>query len=109
MANNTKQTKDLWTFVRARGMGRGERAVMFVLVVCGTASIFSFGLWWFQPDHIQMPWLFGVMSFFFWYSLLRIPLVWNNYLNIQRPEQIPAPEGLPGSVPERSPWRGLAS
>lgn len=94
MANNVKQIKDLWTFVHARGMGRGERAVMFVLVVGGTASILSFGLWWFQPDHIQVPWLFGVMSFFFWYSLLRIPLVWNNYLNIERPEQIPAPEGL---------------
>jgi cellulose synthase (UDP-forming) len=88
------RNKDLWTFSQARKMSKWDRAVMFVLFVCGIASLVNFGIWWFQPEHIEIPWLFGLLSFFFWYSTIRIPFVWNNYLNIKKPENVAAPSGL---------------
>ena len=86
--------KDLWTFVQARRMNAWDRIVMLILFVCGLASLVSFGIWWFRPEHIQIPWLFGILSFFFWYSLIRVPFVWNNYLNIRKPEPVIAPSDL---------------
>ena len=91
---NKSQHNNLWTFVQARNMSKGARLLMFVLMVCGITSMVSFGLWWFQPEHIEIPWLFACMSFFFWYSLLRIIFVWNNYLHISKPEAKTAQSGL---------------
>jgi len=86
--------KDFWRFKQARKINKFERIIMFFLFVGGFASIIHFALWWFQPQHIQIPWLFGVLSFFFWYSIARLPLVWNNYLNIKKPIAVAAPSGL---------------
>jgi len=85
---------DLWTFVQARRVSRFNKVVLFTLFVCGVASLVNFAIWWFQPEHIVIPWLFGILSFFFWYGIIRIPFVWHNYVNIEKPEPVKAPEGL---------------
>ncbi len=94
MTSNKKNMSDLWQFAQSRNIRTIDRIVLFVLFVFGVASVVSFAQWWFRTDHIEIPWLFGVLSFFFWYSVLRTVLVWRVYLAIEKPEQIPAPEGL---------------
>ena len=90
-----KQNKDdLWTFRVSRNASIKERFILIVLVVSGIIAVARLGNWWFKEEHIGSLPLFILLSLIFWYGLIRIVLIWINYLNIRKPESVPAIEGL---------------
>jgi cellulose synthase (UDP-forming) len=89
-----KTDKDLWRFREAKSVKAWERFILLILVLAGIISIFQFGDWWFQKDHIGNPAFYILLSFIFWYGIGRLILIWINYLRIEKPEQTTAPKGL---------------
>ena len=88
MSNNKK---DLWQYRRARSFGEWDRFVLLALVVAGCISIFQLADWWFREEHIGSLPLYILLSFIFWYGMLRFIILWINFLGIKRPE-IPEPK-----------------
>lgn len=54
-------------------------------------SLLRLGNWWFRPEHVSSPLLFGILSLAFWYGIVRIALGWVNYSAIAHPDHRPAP------------------
>ncbi len=86
--------KDLWQFREAKTIHNWERLVLLTLVIAGVMSILLFGDWWFQAAHRGNLPLFIMLSATFWYGILRLILIWINYLGISKPKSVTAPEGL---------------
>ncbi len=86
-----KNKQNLWQYRRARPFSQTARFVLLALVVAGVVSIFQLADWWFREEHIGSLALYIMLSFIFWYGMLRVILYWINYLGIKRPD-IPAPE-----------------
>jgi cellulose synthase (UDP-forming) len=88
------KSKNLWEFREARGVKNHDKFFLLILVVAGIISIVQFADWWFRREHIGNLWLFILLSLIFWYNIGRLILVWINYLNINKPQSVHAPEGL---------------
>jgi cellulose synthase (UDP-forming) len=84
----------LWLYRVAPSVSTGQRLVLLALVAGGICSILLFGDWWFREEHITNFWFFTVLSATFWYGMARLILIWINYLRIDRPKAVAAPEGL---------------
>jgi len=91
MINNRN---NLWVFRESMQATIKEQFLLTVLVIAGLISILRLANWWFHKDHIASLPLFILLSLIFWYGIIRIILIWINYLNIEKPEEIAAPEGL---------------
>jgi cellulose synthase (UDP-forming) len=92
MSKNEK--KDLWKFRQSNRSGLKERFILIVLIIAGIISTARLADWWFREEHIASLPLFILLSFTFWYGMLRVILNWINYLAIRKPEKIEAPKGL---------------
>jgi cellulose synthase (UDP-forming) len=88
------QKNNLWLFREARKTTQNENFILLILAVAGFIAIIRLANWWFEKDHIASLPLFILLSLIFWYGVLRIILIWINYLNIKKPEKIPANAGL---------------
>ena len=86
--------KNLWLFRESRQATIRERFLLIVLVIAGVIAIGRLANWWFHKDHIASLPLFSLLSLIFWYGIVRIILIWINYLNIEKPQEITASEGL---------------
>lgn len=86
--------KDLWRFREAKPVRTKGKITMGILFAAGVLSILNFGNWWFKEEHVASLPLFIVLSFIFWWGLLRMMIVWFNYLRITKPPYIKAKEGL---------------
>jgi cellulose synthase (UDP-forming) len=86
--------KDLWQFREAKTVHAWERFVLLTMVTAGIFSILLFGDWWFRTAHIGNLALFIMLSATFWYGMLRLILIWINYLGIAKPKSVAAPEGV---------------
>lgn len=84
----------LFTFTQAKKVTVFDKIILLSLVIAGCISILSFGNWWFKTKHISNYWMYIVLSFCLWYSIIRLVLIWVNYLNISKPEPVDAPAGL---------------
>lgn len=89
-----KSSKDLWIYRRAARVKKSQKFLLGGLIIAGLISIIRFGDWWFREEHIGNFGLFIILSMVLWYGMLRLILIWINYLGLRRPEKIPAPEGL---------------
>ncbi len=87
-----RNSKTFWHFKEARAVKPFDRFVLLVLTMAGIISIVNLAEWWFHKDHVGNLFLFVILSFFFWYSVGRIILIWVNYLRIKKPEKVPLPE-----------------
>lgn len=87
-------TEDLWRFSEARGVTLRHKFFLLVLIIAGVINIFYFADWWFKEEHIGNLWLFVLLSMMVWYGVVRMILIWVNYLHISKPDTPPAPEGL---------------
>ena len=67
---------------------------MSALTGVGIVSVLRLADWWFRPEHVGVPILFGILSLAFWYGIARITLGWVNYSAIARPDHRPAPPNL---------------
>jgi cellulose synthase (UDP-forming) len=83
-----------WKFSKAASPRLTDRLIIASLVVGGILSVIRMADWWFREEHIAHAGLFVLLSVVLWYGMLRIVLIWINYLRIQKPRPIKAPEGL---------------
>lgn len=89
-----KGDSNLWFFREARQVTIKEQFWLIALVIAGLISIVRLANWWFHKNHIGSLPLFILLSLIFWYGIVRIILIWINYLNIQKPEKTVSPQGL---------------
>ena len=85
---------NLFTFSEAKEATVFDKIVLLSLVIAGCISILSFADWWFRSVHISNFWMYIVLSFCLWYSIIRLILIWINYLKITKPKAVPAPPNL---------------
>ena len=85
---------NLFTFSEAKEATAFDKIVLLSLVIAGCISILSFADWWFRRVHISNFWMYIVLSFCLWYSIIRLILIWINYLKITKPKTVPAPPNL---------------
>lgn len=87
-------TKDLWTFRESKEPSRVELYFLGALVVAGVISIIRLANWWFREEHVGNLILYIILSVIFWYGMLRIILIWINYLGIRKPQKTAPPKDL---------------
>jgi len=85
------RNKNLWQFREASDVSPADKFILLILIMAGMISIINFAEWWFRGEHIANLPMYVILSFFFWYGMFRIILVWMDYLRISRPFQVPAP------------------
>ncbi len=86
--------KDLWCYRKAAPSHWTKKIILASLVVAGILSIFYLFDWWFREEHIASLPLFLILSFIFWWGMLRMIILWTSYLKITVPENKPAPKDL---------------
>jgi cellulose synthase (UDP-forming) len=89
-----KKGRNLWEFRESAGIHRYDKFILLLFVIAGVISIVRFADWWFRREHVETLWFFIIFSLVFWYGILRMILVWINYLNIRKPEHVKPAEGL---------------
>ncbi len=83
-----------WEFHEASSVKLYQRFFFLILVIAGLLSMARFFDWWFRAEHIVSLPLFIILSLIIWYGILRIILIWINYLGIKKPDRIEAEKGL---------------
>ena len=86
--------KNLWKYREAKGVTTIQRFVYLVLFVAGLLSIARFADWWFRADHVESLPLFILLSLIIWYGILRIVLIWINYLGVKKPQFVEAEQNM---------------
>lgn len=92
---NTKLRNSLFKFKAAKKVTQMDHFILLVFTLAGILSVINLAEWWFREDHISNLFLFVLLSMFFWYGIVRIVLIWINYLRLKNPKEVPTPcEGL---------------
>jgi cellulose synthase (UDP-forming) len=89
---NTKLRNSLWKFKGAQNVTKFDQFVILVLTLAGIISVINLAEWWFREVHIGNLFLFVLLSMFFWYGILRVVLLWINYMRIKKPLDAPIPK-----------------
>ena len=89
-----KADKGWWCYREAKRVTGSERFFLAVLVIAGLYSILQMANWWFREIHIANLTLFILLSCVFWYGMVRMILIWINYLRIQKPAEKTVAQGL---------------
>jgi cellulose synthase (UDP-forming) len=87
-----KRRINIWESAEANGVRRYDKFILLLLIIAGLISIAKLADWWFRREHIDNLWFFIIFSLVFWYGVLRLVLIWINYLFIRKPHP---------SVPEK--------
>ena len=83
-----------WQYKEALQATAREKFLLAALVAGGGISIVILADWWFRAEHVASLPLFVLLSIIFWWSMLRLIIIWINYLRIRKPEFQQAPTGL---------------
>ncbi len=94
MLKRNRKNKDYWQFWEAKDVTSAGRFFFLILVIAGVISIVRFFDWWFRPEHVASIPLFVLLSLIIWYGIVRIVVIWINYLGIKKPERIEPEKGL---------------
>ncbi|MCD6112840.1 MAG: glycosyltransferase [Bacteroidales bacterium] len=89
-----KKDKNLWIYREAKQVTKKDKFIYSVLFVAGILSIIRFGEWWFRAEHVRSLFLYILLSMTIWYGIIRIVLIWVNYLKIKKPETKTPVKGL---------------
>lgn len=89
---NAKLRDDLWVFKKSKQVTVLDKGILLMLFIAGFISIVNLAEWWFRKEHMSNLFLFVLLSLFFWYGLVRVVLLWMNYLRIGQPKEVPVPE-----------------
>ena len=99
-----------------------EAVVTYVLIALGVLSVFAFGQWWFQIEHIPDNFsgtthvfdviLFVLLTFVVWYQIVNEVLTWDLSLKMKAPVPMKAAHGqrvalLTAFVPGKEPYEIL--
>ena len=88
---NTK--KNFWAYRRAKSSSILQKFFLICLITAGLISMGRLADWWFKSIHVGNLFLYLMLSLVFWYGMLRLIIIWINYLGIKRPQLITAPKG----------------
>ncbi|MCK9220324.1 MAG: glycosyltransferase [Bacteroidales bacterium] len=88
------QKKSLWHFNQSVSPTRKEKFILQVLIIAGMIGIAQFAEWWFRVENIGNIYLYIILTLCFWFGLVRMIMVWINYLFIDKPKHIDPPSGL---------------
>lgn len=86
--------KYLWQYRKAKPITFGYKMVLFSLVLAGILCVFNLFNWWFREQHVASLPLYLLLTFIFWWGILRMVLLWMAYLKIKIPSPVQAPDGL---------------
>ncbi|WP_010135626.1 glycosyltransferase family 2 protein [Ochrovirga pacifica] len=89
---NTRLRDDFWVYSQAKKINHWDKLVLLILTIAGVISVVNLAEWWFRKEHISNVFLFVLLSLFFWYGMVRIVLIWINYLRIKKPTTVPKPK-----------------
>ena len=89
-----KNSSDLWRTRQSAGSGTLQKAGLGILIVAGISSILQLFNWWFKEEHVVSLPLFLILTFIFWWGILRTIILWISYLRIDKPVKIEAPGNL---------------
>lgn len=90
----TTNQKNLWQYRKAATPRPLQKAILGVLMVAGILAMMRLFNWWFREVHIASLPLYIVLSFAFWWGMLRMVIVWISYLKIKVPVRKPVPAGM---------------
>jgi cellulose synthase (UDP-forming) len=85
---------ELWKYREARSDKRWKKVGLAMLIFAGLIAVAQFANWWFREEHIASLPLFLLLTFIFWWGILRMMILWLSYIRIRKPVKKPAPEGL---------------
>ncbi|MBC7507897.1 MAG: glycosyltransferase, partial [Ferruginibacter sp.] len=88
----TKNKSNLWQFRESSSSGIVKKMFLAVLIVAGMISILQLFNWWFKEEHIASLPLFLILTFIFWWGILRTIILWISYIRISKPKKIIAPQ-----------------
>jgi cellulose synthase (UDP-forming) len=88
-----KKRRDLWESREANGVSRYDKFILLLLIIAGLISIAKLADWWFRREHIDNLWFFVIFSMVFWYGIMRLVLIWINYLFISKPNPVVPEKG----------------
>ncbi|HEX5625001.1 MAG TPA: glycosyltransferase family 2 protein, partial [Saprospiraceae bacterium] len=66
--------------------------VLLALVAAGFTGMLILADWWFRAVHVGHPVLYFLLSLAFWWSMIRLAVVWIGLLNIQKAPAAPTPK-----------------
>lgn len=89
-----RKNSNLWTYREAKSVSTKDRFIYIILFVAGILGIIRFADWWFRAEHVGSLFLYVLLSLIIWYGIIRIILIWINYLKVKKPEKIKAKQGL---------------
>ena len=79
---------------RAHAVANWQRGTLAVLIFLAVQSVFYFGRWWFQLEHVNNVTLFVLLSLATWYGISRMMIGWYNAFHVDQPDPVAAPPGL---------------
>ena len=77
---------NLWQYKKAPRPDRFQRTILLGLVAAGVVAILNLADWWFREEHVANWVLFLLLTFMFWWGILRLMVVWKTWLRIRVPE-----------------------
>ena len=89
-----KNRSDLWQTRQSNGSGTFKKIGLAILIVAGISSVLQLFNWWFKEEHVASLPLFLILTFIFWWGILRAIILWISYLRIAKPVKIEAPGNL---------------
>ncbi|MBJ6109595.1 glycosyltransferase [Hymenobacter sp. BT523] len=84
----------LWEFREAATSTFARKATLASLMVAGVFSIGRLADWWFREEHVASLPLFLLLTFIFWWGIVRMVIVWVSYLRISKPRWQAPQDGL---------------
>jgi cellulose synthase (UDP-forming) len=85
--------KSFWQYREALQATAREKIFLAALIAGGCISVLLFADWWFREIHVASVPLFILLSVILWWGILRMVIIWINYLHIKKPVSHPAPAG----------------
>ena len=89
-----KDSTNLWKFREAAPSGTTRKIILAILIIAGCLSILRLFNWWFKAEHIASRPLFFILTFIFWWGILRMVILWISYLQIRKPQRLEAKQNL---------------
>lgn len=83
-----------WKFRESARVNKRKMLGLSMLIVAGLASVLFFAEWWFREEHINSLPLYLILTFIFWWGIIRMCILWISYLKISKPLPVPAPNDL---------------
>jgi cellulose synthase (UDP-forming) len=83
----------LWAYRKAANPDRFQRGILLGLVILGVVAIVNLADWWFREEHVANLFLFLLLTFMFWWGLIRLLILWKTFLRITVPSTPKASAG----------------